>query len=251
MSNIMLAGVVLLTLAFLAPAFQWLPEAALAAIVINAMAGSANPHALRVLWRIDKIDFALGFATFFVVLAFDLLPAMITGIVLSIVYVVYRISFPGRSVLGRDPNSGDYVTKSWLYGGRSGEPHKDAVAVPGVIIYRFASPLVFSNSEAFTNAGEKLLIGAAAKGELPHALVIDFEEVFAVDTTGSAAIISLFHYARRYDVELLLARVHSGAHELLEVTGVIDELGEACIFDTIHDAVASVEAPPAPSTPSS
>ena len=244
MSNLMLAGVVLLTLAFFAPAFQWLPEAALAAIVINAMAGSANPHALRVLWRIDKIDFGLGFTTFFVVLAFDLLPAMITGIVLSIVYMVYRISFPARSVLGKDPHSGEYVTRRWLYRGRTGEPNKDAEPVPGVIVFRFASPLVFSNSEAFTNTGESLLIAAAAKGGLPHALVVDFEEVFEVDTTGADAITSLFHYAKRYDVELVLARVHSTTRKLLDLTGVIDEVGEARIHHTIHDAVASVQTPP-------
>ena len=47
MSNIFLAGIVLLTLAFLAPAFQWLPEAALAAIVINAISGSASPAKLE------------------------------------------------------------------------------------------------------------------------------------------------------------------------------------------------------------
>jgi len=46
MSNIFLAGFVLLTLAFLAPAFQWLPERVLAAIVINAMSDSASPHKL-------------------------------------------------------------------------------------------------------------------------------------------------------------------------------------------------------------
>ncbi|RLE21818.1 MAG: hypothetical protein DRJ50_08595, partial [Actinobacteria bacterium] len=248
MSNIMLAALVLLTLAFLSPAFQWLPEAALAAIVINAMSGSANPHALQVLWRIDRIDFALGFTTLLVVLAFDLLPAMITGIVLSIVYLVYRISFPARSVLGKDARSGDWVTRSWLYGRRTGEPHKDAVGVPGVIVYRFSSPLIFSNSEAFTNSGEQLLIAAAAKNELPHALVLDFEEVMAVDTTGSAAIISLFNYASRYDVELALVRVHSTIHELLELTGVIDEIGEQRIYDTIDDAVAGVEPPQTPST---
>jgi MFS superfamily sulfate permease-like transporter len=56
MSNIFLAAMVLLTLAFLAPAFQWLPEAVLAAIVINAMWGSASPRKLEKLWRIDKID---------------------------------------------------------------------------------------------------------------------------------------------------------------------------------------------------
>jgi SulP family sulfate permease len=239
----MLAGVVLLVLAFLAPAFQWLPEAALAAIVINAMWGSANPHALIVLWRIDKIDFALGLATLLVVLTFDLLPAMITGIVLSIVYMVYRFSFPGRALLGKDPKTGEFVTKSWLAEGRSGEPHKDAELVPGVTVYRFSSPLVFSNAEAFTETGERLLISAAARGDLPRALVVDFEEVFAVDSTGAAAVKSLFHYTQRYGVELALARVHSRALSLLQLAGVIDEIGEDRIYDTINDAVAAVSPP--------
>ena len=46
-----------------------------------------------------------GVATMLVVLAFDLLPAMITGVVLSVVYMVYRVSFPGRALLGVDPRS--------------------------------------------------------------------------------------------------------------------------------------------------
>ena len=42
MSNVFLAGIVLLTLLVFAPAFQWLPETALAAVVITAMWGSAS-----------------------------------------------------------------------------------------------------------------------------------------------------------------------------------------------------------------
>ncbi len=195
MSNILLAGVVLLTLAFLAPAFQWLPETVLAAIVINAMWGSAGPRKLEKLWKVDKVDFTLAFITFFLVLALDLLPAMVAGIVLSIIYMVYRVSFPGRETLGRVPDSGDFVVKHWLYGRRHGEAHPEAEAVPGVIVYRFSAPLIFSNAEAFTETGEALLIEAGAKGELPHTIVIDFEEVFLVDDTGATAITSLFEYA--------------------------------------------------------
>ena len=95
MSNVFLAAIVLLTLLVLAPAFQWLPETVLAAVVITAMWGSASPAKLIRLWRIDKVDFTLGVLTFLVVLGFDLLPAMITGIVASILYLVYRASFPG------------------------------------------------------------------------------------------------------------------------------------------------------------
>jgi high affinity sulfate transporter 1 len=242
MMNIILAGIVLLTLAFLAPAFQWLPETVLAAIVINAMWGSANPRKLEKLWRIDKVDFALASITLLLVLALDLLPAMIAGIVLSIIYMVYRVSFPGRSVLGRVPDTGDFVVKRWLYGHRYGEAHPEAETVPGVIVYRFSAPLEFSNASAFSNGGETLLIDAAKKGPLPDTLVVDLEEVFLIDSTGAAAITSLFEYAQRFGVELALARVHSGTHRLLELSGVVDEIGEERIYDTVRNAVNAVNA---------
>jgi SulP family sulfate permease len=185
-----------------------------------------------------------------VVLAFDLLPAMMTGIVLSVVYMVYRVSFPGRALLGVDPNSGEYVAKHWLFHGRTGESHTDATVTPGVIVFRFAAPLIFSNAEAFTKTGEQLLITAAANDEFPKALVIDFEEVYEVDSTGAAAVTSLFDYAHRYGVELVLARVHSATHELLKLAGVVDKLGEQRFHPSIHEAVAAAaNLPAAPTDP--
>ena len=245
MANIFLVGMVLLTLAFLAPAFQWLPETVLAAIVINAMVGSASPRKLEKLWRVDKVDFALGLITFLLVLAFDLLPAMIVGSLLSIVYIVYRISFPGRAVLGRVAETGDFEATSWVYGQRSGTTHSQAQAVPGVLVYRLSSPLIFCNAEAFKNTGESLLIQAGVKGSLPHTVVIDFEEIFLVDDTGAAALTDFFDYAQLYSVDLKLARVHSGAHALLKLAGVIDKIGEQRIYDTVRNAVDASSSPAA------
>ncbi len=237
MSNIFLAGMVLLTLAFLAPLFQWLPETVLAAIVINAMWRSASPRKLVRLWPIDRVDFALAFITFFLVLALDLLPAMIAGIVLSILYMVYRISFPGRAVLGRNDASGDYEAMSWQYGQRRGTTDSEAKPVPGLIVYRLSGPLIFSSADAFKSTGESLLIEAGAKGALPHTVVIDFEETVYVDTSGAAALTDFFAYAQRYGIELSLARVHSGTHRLLQLTGAMDEIGEHRIYDTVRNAV--------------
>jgi len=237
MSNIFLAGMVLLTLVFFAPLFQWLPEAVLAAIVINAMSGSASPRKLEKLWRIDKVDFSLAFITFLLVLVFDLLPAMIVGIVLSIIYVIYRISFPIRAVLGRVAETGDYETMSWKYGWYKGTTDTKAKPVPGVIVYRFAAPLVFSNANAFKETGEALLIKAGADGLLPHTVVIDCEEMPFVDDTGADALSEFFHYVQRYDIELSLARLHSSTRKLLQMAGIIDRLGEDRIFDTVRNAV--------------
>ena len=169
---------------------------------------------------------------------------MITGIILSILYMIYRVSFPGREILGKDPATGDYVVKRWLYGRRHGEANPQAEPVPGGLVYRFSAPLVFSNADAFKATGEGMLIEAATKGPLPHTVVIDFEEVFLVDDTGAAAISSLFEYAQRYGVDLALARVHAGTHKILQLTGVTDEIGEHRIYDTVRKAVAAVTSTP-------
>ena len=237
MSNVFLAGIVLLTLAFLAPAFQWLPEAALGAVVITAMWGSASPKKLIALWKIDKVDFTFGVLTGVVVLGADLLPAMITGIVASIIYMVYRVSFPGAAVLGRDEDTGDFETMRWQYGHHKGSMDTDAKEVPGVIVFRYNSPLIFSNSEAFTADAQNLLIEAAAKNELPSTLVIDCEAITHFDSTGTAALTSTLRYVQRYDIELALARLNLGARKLLELTGDLDEIGEHRIFDTVRNAV--------------
>ena len=69
MANLFLALIAVAVLLVLAPAFQWLPETALAAVVIAAMWGSANPVKLIRIFAIDRVDFVLGLITAIVVLA--------------------------------------------------------------------------------------------------------------------------------------------------------------------------------------
>lgn len=245
MTSMFLAVIVVAVLLVLSPALQWLPEAALAAVVITAMWGSANPAKLTRIWDIDRVDFALGLITGIIVLAFDLLPAMITGIILSIVYLVYRNSFPNRAQLGRIEKTGDYETAKWESGGRSGKGNPDAHLVPGVIVYRFDAPLVFSGAEAFKDTGRKLLIDAGAKGELPKTMVIDCEEMFYADFTGADALSDMSRYAQRYGVGLSLARLHSEARAVLDSAGTLEQVGEDRIFDTVRDAVDAATAKPA------
>jgi high affinity sulfate transporter 1 len=237
MANVFQAVIVVAVLLVLSPALQWLPQAALAAVVITAMWGSANPAKLIRIRAIDRVDFVFGLITGIVVLVFNLLPAMVTGIILSITYLVYRNSFPGRTELGRIEKTGDFEMLHWESADHSGPGNPNAHPVPGVIVYRFDAPLVFSNAEAFKDTGRQLLIDAGAKGKLPKTMVIDCEEMFYADITGADALSDMFRYAQRYGVELSLARLHSEARAILESAGTIDELGEHRFFDTVRDAV--------------
>jgi len=239
MANIFLAGFVLLTLLLFAPLFQWLPEAVLAAVVINAMWGSASPKKVMKLRHDDRIDCGLGIITGIAVLAIDLLPAMVLGIILSIIYLIYRVSYPGRAELGRDEKTGDFEARHWMSGTKQGEGNPGARAVPGVMLYRFDAPLVFSNAGAFKASGQQILIDTAARGPLPPALVIDFEEVFYTDASGAESIRGLKRYASRYDVDILIARLHADARKTLARDGVLAEIGEDHIYDSVHAAVAA------------
>ena len=237
MANILLAGVVLLTLLVLAPAFQWLPETVLAAIVISAMSGSADPRKLLKFRRLNRVDFALGVITAIVVLGLDLLPAMITGIALSIVYLVYRVSFPAVEELGRLKESGDFISIGWEVGRRKGTDERGAERVPGVAVLRFGAPLFFSNAASLESDGQKMLIEAAAAGKLPHTPIVDCEEIFFIGTTGTDAVAALHAYAARYGVGLVLARLHIHAREALQIAGVLEQIGEQNVYDTVRHAV--------------
>lgn len=239
MSNIFLAVMVLLVLVVLAPALKWLPESALAAVVITAMWGSANPHKLIHIRKVDQVDFVLGLIVAIVLLAVNLLPAMLTGIILSILYLVYKNSFPGRAELGRVEATGDFEVARWESSHRAAADNPKAQPVAGVIVYRLDAPLVFSGAEAFKATGQRLLIEAGEAGPLPGTLVVDCEEMFYADTTGAGAVSDLFKYAHRYGVELSLARLHSEARRVLELEGTLEELGEDRVFDTVRDAVAA------------
>jgi anti-anti-sigma regulatory factor len=138
--------------------------------------------------------------------------------------------------------TGHFETMRWEYGHLKGTGNTDAHPVPGVIVYRFGAPLIFSNAEAFEAGAKNLLIEAGAKGDLPSTLVIDCEVITHFDSTGAASLTSTLEYAQRYGLELVLARLHSGARRLLELTGDLDEIGEQRIFDTLRNAVNAATA---------
>ena len=69
--------------------------------------------------------------------------------------------------------------------------------------------------------------------------MIDFEEVFYTDASGAESIRGLKRYASRYGVEILIARLHADARETLARDGVLAEVGEHHVYESVHAAVAA------------
>ena len=101
MTSIITAILVLITIVALTWLFEPLPEAVLGAIVIHAVWKLIDFSGFVTLWQQRRIDFTLALAAFLGVILIDILQGIMIGIILSLVALIYRDSFPEGSELGR------------------------------------------------------------------------------------------------------------------------------------------------------
>jgi SulP family sulfate permease len=109
----------------LTPAFRFLPQAALGAVVLVAAARMVDVAALRRLWRVRRSDFVLAAVTAGGVLVVGVLPGIGVGVAVSLLEVLRRAILPPTAVLGQVAGR-----TTW----RDVDNHDGAVTVPGLLV---------------------------------------------------------------------------------------------------------------------
>jgi MFS superfamily sulfate permease-like transporter len=176
----------------------------------------------------------LAAAAFLGVVLIDILPGIVIGVILSLVALIYRSSFPEGSELGRVP----LAEGRFEYVGV--DAHPEAETLPKVVVYRPTGSLIFSNAEAFAQQARELLWGRTdPPAEL---LIVDCEQMADMDTTGAEAIISLFDELRDADVDMWLVRLHGDARVVAERAGAIEALGGERVLADVRMAAQQVRA---------
>ena len=134
LASLVAAGLILLTGAFLAPLFEDLPQATLAAIVIVAVAGFFDVGELRRFARVRRSAIVFAALALAGVLLLGVLQGLIVAARLSLVYVVARLSRPSVGALARDPATGAWGRVDRHPDGRPGRrprrAQRRAAAVP-------------------------------------------------------------------------------------------------------------------------
>ena len=228
-ANIVSAGVVLLTLLVLAPLFTNLPEATLGAVVIHAVWRSADPRRLAPFGRVLRAELGLAIVVLATVLFVGEIAGVILGDIISLLVVIYRISYPRIVELGRDPLTGGIVGL---------DSHPQAVRASGVVVARFDAPLIYSNAETF----KQTVLRIVSEAERPGTVVIDAEAITDIDSTGGDALVDTVATLRELGSEVRLVRVHTRIREALERGGMIDEIGPETFFSDSDLAAAMSQA---------
>ena len=228
MTGIVTAIFVLITIVALTWLFEPLPEAVLGAIVIHAVWKLIDFSGFVMLWNTRRIDFILAVAAFLGVILIDILEGIIIGIILSLLALIQRASFPQGAELGRiedERGNEEFV---------SVEVYPEAETLPGVVIYRQTGSLIFSNAAAFSSQARELLWNRTDPPAT--ALVVDCEQMADMDVTGAEEIVSLHGELKAADVELWLARLHGDALVTAERAGVIAAIGDDHVMPTVRSA---------------
>jgi high affinity sulfate transporter 1 len=216
------AAAMTLVLLFLTAPLSYVPTAALAAILISSALGLFDVASLRDYYRLSRPEFRHAIVAMLGVMTLGVLPGVLIAVALALWKLLRQASRPRDAVLGVVQSNGGTYCATEEEGGR---------IVPGLIIYRFESSLVFFNADYFTDRVRTLIANAEV---IPQRVLLDAESMPFVDVSGAYALDSLCAELAANGIVLSIARARGMFRTMLERSGVAEKIGSENFFPTVH-----------------
>jgi sulfate permease, SulP family len=226
LSSLVAAGTVALVMVFFTDQLAYLPTAALAGVVANAVLNLIEVDELRELWHMRRSEFWIAIVCLLSVLVFGPLEAVIIAFLLATIDLLRRASRPGTWVLREAPDGSHFIP----------EETDHAPDVPGIIIYRFGASLYFANATFFEEEVEKLVTQAAAPVKW---FVLDAEAMNDMDTTGEETMHQVLTWLAKRGVTVAVSRANPSTTELLRHYHLMELIGENRLYPTNRHAIAA------------
>ncbi len=227
LASIVTAMIVVATIVLLTPLLSSLPNAALGAVIITAVAGLVDVAEMRHIVSVKRSD-AIGLGVAFTAtLTLGIEIGIAVAIAASILVVFARMSTPHTAVLGRVRDTTTY---------RNVERFADTVTFPGVRIVRIDAALSFVNA---ASVRARLLEQSAAVADEPRALILDASGINDLDATGVDMLADLLVDLDELGVRLHVADLKGPVRDVLRRSGVWAAL-DGRLHPTTHDAVQVV-----------
>jgi SulP family sulfate permease len=112
LAGIITAGLMGLVLVLMTPAFYFLPTAALAAIILVAVAGLIDVAAAAEIWQDNKADGVVMVATFVAVLGLGVEKGIILGIIMALMFHIWRAGRLSAARWGRTRHDAPYTRQA-------------------------------------------------------------------------------------------------------------------------------------------
>lgn len=225
LSGVFAAVIVLLVTLFLSHLLRALPQPVLAAVVLVAVSGLFKVSTLKHLRRTNRTEYIVAVAALVGVLSSGLLRGVLIGAVISLVLLIRRASRPHVALLGRIPGSRRYSDR---------ERHPDNEQIPGVMIFRPESGLMYFNMDYVQDT---VLGRVRSEARVPSLVVLDLSATPFVDMHSAHMLAELSDELTAAGIRIRVVDARSSVRDRLRAEGVDEKLGGINRFTTVADAV--------------
>jgi high affinity sulfate transporter 1 len=226
------AAVIATVLLFLTDLLQYIPIAALGAVLVMAGLSLVDIATVRLIYRIDRTEASLSVIATLGVVALGAVNAILVAVALALVRFIKLLSRPSIEILGKVEG---------FPGLHSLDRHEAGQAIPGLLLIRFNAPITFFNAPYFKR--EVMIAADRAGPDLRH-VVLDLLPIASIDATGLLTVLEV--------VEALGARgvAFNAAGRATEWQNWVQSRGfgekRIRLFPTLRQAIRELSPDPGP-----
>jgi SulP family sulfate permease len=213
-----------LVLLFLAPLAEYVPLAALAAVLfVVAWNMSEVRHFAGMVRRAPRADVAVLLITFLLTVFGDLVLAVNVGVIIAMFQFLRRMSSSVEvaQLAGRELDAA-LIKRQW------------PALPPGVMVYSIDGPFFFGAVDTFERS-------LAQTHTDPRQLILVLQRVPFMDITGIQSLEEAMRDLRRRGVEVMLCGANPRVKSKLEKAGLLDLVGPRGYHDDLDSALQQVD----------
>ncbi len=204
---------------------RYLPNSALAAVVIAAAIGLFEITDLKRIYRIQQWEFWLSMVCFAGVAVFGAIPGIGIAVVIAVIEFLWDGWRPHYAILGRVED---------LRGYHDIERYPHAARIPGLLLFRWDAPLFFANAELF----QERLLEAVDESPTPvRRIVVAAEPVTSVDVTSADMLRELVRVLEDRGIALHFAEMKDPVRDKLKRFELTPLIGGERFHPTVGSAV--------------
>ncbi|MDR0539592.1 MAG: STAS domain-containing protein [Spirochaetaceae bacterium] len=213
---------------FVAPAAEQIPLACLSAVLMVVSWDMSNmPRFIRIVRTATKSDVSVMVTTFVLTVVVDLTFAVGVGFVLALFLFMRRMI----EVAGIKAENDEVIHQLAF-----GHDNKDSefirnLAKQDIEVYEINGPFFFGVADMLQNTLRRM-------SKTPKKIVLRMRSVPAIDSTGIAALESLFLNCKKKKIALVIAEAHDQPRSALAKSGFFDLIGEGNVVSSLEAALA-------------
>ncbi|PJG59513.1 SulP family inorganic anion transporter [Aeromonas cavernicola] len=206
--SIIAAAVIAFITFYLTAPLQFIPTAALGVVLVMASLSLTDFRGLLALRHSDRSAFWLALITFVSVLTMGVIPGITLAVLLGLFQFLRNVMRPTDQLLGMDEEG---VVRTL-------GDNEQAKAIPGILVYRFNSPLTYFNAPYFKRRVLALLV---QDPHSPKCLVIDAVACFTHQDISVMTMIGELHKdLKRRGIHMVMAGRHGQMTHWLKQAGI-------------------------------